>query len=105
MSQISSRNIATRVGKWALATGVTVFLTIIIFFGGIAWWIDSSDAPARSDQIVILAGAYSRSFYAADLYAQGYAPEIWVSRPKPTGNALSLLKAGLSSPAEPEIHK
>ncbi len=47
----------------------------------ISWWIDFGEQPAKSDIIVILAGEPARSAYAAELFSQGYAPDVWLSRP------------------------
>jgi uncharacterized SAM-binding protein YcdF (DUF218 family) len=44
-------------------------------------WLANQDRPEKADAILILAGDPARAFYAADLYAQGYAAKIYVSRP------------------------
>ncbi|MDO9631086.1 MAG: YdcF family protein [Humidesulfovibrio sp.] len=45
------------------------------------WWLRMDDAPRKADAIVILAGDARRAIFAADLYKQGLAPVIYVSRP------------------------
>ena len=44
-------------------------------------WLKSNDEPVKSDAIIVLSGPPSRSFYAADLYVKGYAPEVYISKP------------------------
>ena len=45
------------------------------------YWLRMDDAPRKADAIVILAGDIRRAIFAADLYHQGLAPVIYVSRP------------------------
>ena len=69
------------------------------------WFMDFSDAPRKADMIVVLAGAYSRPFYGADLYKQGLAPEIWLSRPYRAPAELKAVSLGVSIPAEEENNR
>lgn len=46
-----------------------------------ATWLLQSNAAKRADAVVVLAGDLRRSQYAADLFRQGYAPLVLVSRP------------------------
>jgi len=45
-------------------------------------WLRMDDAPKPAQAIVILAGDARRAIHAADLYHQGLAPLIYVSRPR-----------------------
>ena len=72
---------------------------------GIGWWIDFSDRPVKSDVLVLLEGEYSRSLFAAELYAQGYAPEIWLSRPRPSTSDVELEKFGIRLPNDETINR
>lgn len=45
------------------------------------YWLRMDDAPKKADAIVVLAGDIRRAIFAADLYHQGLAPVIYVSRP------------------------
>lgn len=45
-------------------------------------WLRMNDEPRPSDAIVILAGDVRRAVHAADLYQQGLAPLVYVSRPR-----------------------
>lgn len=59
---------------------VAIFLIVLVFsYAG--YWLKSSHKPESSDAIIILAGSYERSFYAADLYLKKYAPQVYISRP------------------------
>ena len=69
----------------------------------LGWWIDFSDEPVKSDIIVVLAGGYTRSPYAGELYAQGYAPDIWISQPKRSTALLKLDAIGVRLPTEESI--
>lgn len=44
-------------------------------------WLRMDDQPRQAAAIVILAGDIRRAIHAADLYHQGHAPVIYVSRP------------------------
>jgi uncharacterized SAM-binding protein YcdF (DUF218 family) len=51
----------------------------LLFFA--SRWLPDSDAVAPADAIVVLAGDTRRTLYAADLYRQGLAPQVLISRP------------------------
>jgi len=57
-----------------LALGAGLVLTA-------GWWLRMDDAPKKVEAIVILAGEPRRAIHAADLYHQGLAPLVYVSRP------------------------
>lgn len=48
------------------------------------------DEPIPADIVVVLAGASERAFYVADIYLQGYAPMVFVSRPMKENGTLSI---------------
>lgn len=58
--------------------GLMIGTTLVLTAG---WWLRMDDQPRKADAIVILAGDPRRAIYAADLYRQGLAPAIYVSRP------------------------
>ena len=67
------------------AVGALALLGLLV--GGLlvlsaGWWLRMDDQPQKADAIVILAGDIRRAIHAADLYNQGLAPVIFVSRPK-----------------------
>lgn len=70
------------------------------------FWLVPATAPLRqADAIVVLAGGYERSLYAADLYAQGLAPKVRVSVPAREHGAHALEQYGIELPREEDIHR
>lgn len=68
-----------------LAVIFVVFIAMIVLsFGAVLTvvdWLKGSDQPVPAQAIIILAGPPSRSFYAAELYNQGYVKDVYVTRP------------------------
>lgn len=65
--------------------GAATILGMIAMAGLLFWaahWLDVNDAPQKADCIVPLAGDAHRLFKAAELYEQGYAPTVMLSRAK-----------------------
>ena len=71
----------------------------------LGWWIDYSEPPRKADLMVVLAGSYSRPLYAADLYTQGLAPEIWLARVHRPPADLRVVSLGVALPAEEETNR
>ncbi|MBI5209027.1 MAG: YdcF family protein [Elusimicrobia bacterium] len=70
----------------------------------VGWWMDYSDEPRRSDLLVVLSGSeYGRAVYGARLYADGYAPEVWLTRPRMAGSVRLANSLGVKVPAEDEV--
>ncbi|MEN6318155.1 MAG: YdcF family protein [Syntrophaceae bacterium] len=44
-------------------------------------WLKGNNQPVSVQAIMILSGPPSRALYAADLYNQGYAKEVYITRP------------------------
>ncbi|MDK2957733.1 MAG: hypothetical protein PWQ57_3231 [Desulfovibrionales bacterium] len=61
------------------------------------------DAPVPAHAIVSLGGDYSRPLYAADLYNEGYAPKILVSRVEPMPIRPKLEELGIFPPTQTDI--
>ncbi len=76
-------------------------LTMIMALAG--YWLHASDSLERSDAIVVLAGTYERSIYAAELFKKGYAPLIYLSRPLHDTGPLADL--GIELPRAEDVHK
>lgn len=73
-----------------------------LFYAG--WWLSLVEAPAKADAIIVLAGSFERSLYAADLYHQNFAPKIFLSVPaRETGNA-QIEALGIHLPEALDIH-
>ncbi len=90
---------------------VTGFLTLLgaivasgaLFFAG--YWLPSGDMPQEADIIVVLGGGFSRPFYAADLYKDGLADRVYVSRPY-RSKELQLLDANdIAYPREEDVYE
>lgn len=71
----------------------------------VGWFLDYSDEPAPADLIVVLAGGFARPLYAADLFHQGIAPEIWLARPYRGPGIQLALEAGTEIPTEESINR
>lgn len=90
----------------AAAVGILLVASGGAFFAyHAALWLKRADLPVRSDVIVVLAGPWSRSMYAADLYRTGYAPQVALSEavPEPAWQQLEAL--GIRVPRAAEIHR
>jgi len=75
-----------------------------IFLPG--WWLELQSSAAACDIMVVLAGNFNRPLYAAELYHQGYAPEIWLSRPRPRPSLpCPISSASLGSNREEELNR
>lgn len=70
-----------------------------------ASWLKSDDAPIKADAIVVLAGRFERSMYAAELYRSGYAPVIVLSDAVADPGAQRLQALGIRLPDALEIHR
>jgi|GEM_PF-2090726 len=88
---------------WIVAALALLVASPFLALRAVAWWIDCGEAPVKSDILVALAGEYSRPAYAAELFAQGYAPDVWISRPERIPSHARLEKFGVHLPAEEEI--
>jgi len=69
------------------------------------YWLKSDHNPEPADAIIILAGSYERSFYAADLYLKKYAPLIYISRPVRENGHKLLDDFGVFIPRVEDIYK
>jgi len=72
---------------------------------GVGWWLDCSDAPVKSDLMVVLAGNYSRPLAAADFYREGYAPEVWLSVPYRSEAEERVRALGIALPTEESVDR
>lgn len=75
-----------------LLVGGGVVVAITLAFAG-RWLAATSEKPVAADFIVVLAGSHDRTLYAADLYHQGIARRVTLSRPipEPVHNRLAAL--------------
>ena len=98
----------TRLKNVALGAALAAFFAaglaaLALPFSG--WWIDFGEQPVKSDVIVALAGDFARPFHAADLYAQGFAPEVWISRPRRPAGEARLDAIGVQLPREESVDR
>lgn len=84
---------------FSLAAGLAIFLNAAVY------WLKTDGSPRESDAIVVLAGSFERSMYAADLYAQGIAPKILLSVPRPENSLVRLDRLGIRYPRPEVIYK
>lgn len=82
--------------------GLLAGLGAVVAVGG---WISLDDQPRKADAIVVLGGGYYRPLHAADLYAGGFAPEVYVVRPRPAPGGELLAEAGVHVPPQQEIYR
>ena len=75
--------------------GVLIALILIValyIFRGAGRWLDREDPLSRADVIFVLGGGMpQRAVEAAKVFAQGYAPEVWCSRPDSPADDLAKL--------------
>ena len=102
---MNNRSKALRGVFLAAFVSLLVFASARLTLLGVGWWIDDGDQPVKSDIIVILAGDISRELLGAELYAQGFAPDVWISRARPDSSIAELAKFGIPMPSEEAIDR
>ncbi|MGH9734609.1 MAG: YdcF family protein [Candidatus Acidiferrales bacterium] len=84
-----------RASSRAILAAVILVLCVagVFAFRGAGRWLIREDPLAHADAIVVLSGGMPyRAEGAADLFRQGYASEVWVTRPEsPAARALSAM--------------
>lgn len=69
-----------------------ILLAALAVFRGAGRWLNREDPLSRADVIFVLSGAMpQRAEEAAKVFAQGYAPEVWFSRPYSPADDLAKL--------------
>lgn len=76
---------------------------LVLLFAG--KWLPAGDAPETSDIVVVLAGDFRRTIYAAELVLAGYADNVLISRPQRSARDRLVEKIGVSLPRAEEIDK
>ncbi len=88
---------------------LAILMTGIMALGAIAWfaadWLNASDAPVKADRMLILAGEPARFVYGAELYQQGYAAEIFVSKPARLPGYRILDEIGIPFPRSEDVYR
>lgn len=90
---------------WLL--GISAFFIVISVFAFIfvGDWLQIDDKPEQADAIIILSGGPLRALYAADLYKQGYAHNIYISKPIREYTIKMLDDMGIAIPYEEGISR
>lgn len=66
-------------------------------------WLVVNQPPVAADGIVVLIGSYASPLYAAELYQQGYAKRVFVSRPIRSAISQRLRPLDIRLPAQEEV--
>jgi uncharacterized SAM-binding protein YcdF (DUF218 family) len=70
-------------------------------FRHVGRWLVAPDALQHARAIVVLSGKVPyRAMEAADLYRQGWAPEVWLLRDQPDEGDETFIKLGIPHPSE-----
>ena len=94
----------SRVFFWTVVVTVTLGIsTAAICLFGVGHWLIQEDRLSPATAIVVLSGnAPGRALEAAQLYDDGYAPEIWLTHPGARVDELAEL--GIRYPAEDDVN-
>ncbi|THB66529.1 MAG: YdcF family protein [Desulfovibrio sp.] len=86
------------------------YLLALVFFAAAGllatagYWMPVSDEPAQAQAILVLAGSATRPMYAAELYEQGLAPMVYVSRPARTRDEALMDDSNVFFPKQEDIY-
>jgi uncharacterized SAM-binding protein YcdF (DUF218 family) len=71
---------------------VLILVAVVVAFRGAGRWLEREDPLAHADVIFVLSGAMpQRAVEGAKVFAMGYAPEVWLSRPESPADELAEL--------------
>ena len=90
---------------WACGTLLLAGGLSVAALGYAGYWLQLAENPRAADAIIVLAGSFERSLYAADLYQQHYAPKIYLSIPAHETLTGQLEALGIVLPREVDIHR
>jgi uncharacterized SAM-binding protein YcdF (DUF218 family) len=81
-----------------------ILIAAVFAFRGAGRWLDREDPLAHADVIFVLSGGLpERAQEAAKVFAVGYAPEVWFSRPDSPADKLA--KLGIQFAGEEEYNR
>lgn len=80
-----------------------VLVAVVALLGFAARWLLDPGVPVQADAIVVLAGDARRARHAGDLFRQGFAPQVLVSRAARSARELMLDELGIVLPRGEEI--
>lgn len=105
--EIQQSNGAPRSRVFLLILGGTTLLALtstFLILLGVGKWLVKEDSLQKAAAIVVLSGNFpDRALEAAELYREGYAPEIWLTHPAAHSDALKLL--GIRYPNETDFNR
>jgi len=87
-------------------TGACSLICAVIVVVGLYYagkWLPLMNEPEPAEAIVILGGSFFRTAFAADLYLQGLAPRVYVSKAYRDRHSRFLESLGVSLPREEDI--
>lgn len=91
----------------ALKVAAAVLVLAVAFALAVGYhaasWLKKDDPPVKADAIVVLAGSWSRSLHAADLYRAGYAPRVVLSEVGPDEGEQLLASLGIVKKTADEL--
>ena len=71
---------------------VLIVVAAAVAFRGAGRWLDREDPLSHADVIFVLSGGMpQRALEAGKVFAMGYAPEVWLSRPDSPADELAKL--------------
>lgn len=95
------RPLLTLIG--ALTVAGTLASAVLFFFAPVL--LQQEDSLEKADTIVVLGGQYFRPIYAAELYNEGYAPKLLVSKPIVYTETQAVRKLDPTFPYQWEVFK
>ena len=87
--------------------GYVLVLALFCAVGMLAaagYWLPVKDKPGNAAAIVVLGGSATRAAYGAELYAEGLAPKVYVSRAARTREEQLLDAQGVAWPREENVY-
>jgi uncharacterized SAM-binding protein YcdF (DUF218 family) len=97
-----------------LGRRLLIFVVVLAFMAGVGFWalrnvgrwLVAPDALQHAQAIVVLSGRTPyRAMEAAEIYRQGWAPEVWLLRDQTDEGDEILSKLGIAHPSEQEYDR
>jgi len=90
-----------------LVSGVCGVLAVVTAVALVfaAQWLHVENKPQKNAVAIVLAGGFSRAFYAADLYRDGYVKKIYISRAHISSVDKEIEKLGIPRLRQEEIYR
>ncbi|NDV21920.1 YdcF family protein [Desulfovibrio sp. JC022] len=86
----------------ALTVAGILATAVLFFFAPVL--LQKEDVLEKADAIVVLGGSAFRPAYAADLFLEGYAPQLLVSKPIKSPATIMAKKLGATAPYQWELY-